>query len=81
MTQPAVPLQSSSFSQTPPSGLIGGGAASLASGRMNATGLCVRSLLDDTPLPSNFGLVGRDDAPRGSFYALRDAIRAVRWNA
>ena len=56
-------------------------AASLASGRMNATGLCVRSLLDDTPLPSNFGLVGRDGAPRGSFYALRDAIRAVRWNA
>jgi hypothetical protein len=53
----------------------------LASGRWNATGLCVRSLLDDTPLPNNFGLVGRDGSPRDSFFALRDAIRAVHWNA
>ena len=56
-------------------------AVSLASGGLGATGLCVRSLMDDTPLPGNFGLVGRDGAPRDSFYALRDAIRAVHWNA
>ncbi len=55
-------------------------AAMLATERLPGTGLCVRSLMDDTPLPNGFGLVGRDGTPREAFFALRDAIREVHWN-
>jgi hypothetical protein len=51
---------------------------SRASGPLNATGLCVWTLLDDTVIPSNMGLVGRTGEPKEAFGTLRDAIRAVR---
>ena len=53
-------------------------AASRATGALNCTGLCIWTLLDDTVVPSNMGLVGRDGEPKEAFGALRDAIRAVR---
>jgi hypothetical protein len=45
-----------------------------ASGELNASGLCIRALLDDTGLPSNLGLVGRDGTPKISYQVLKEAI-------
>ena len=53
-------------------------AVSRAAGVLNCTGLCIWTLLDDTVVPSNMGLVGRDGAPKEAFGAFKDAIRAVR---
>ena len=51
---------------------------SVATGKLNATGICVWSLLDDTVLASNLGLVSRDGTPKEAYYVLRDAIAEVR---
>ena len=51
---------------------------SVATGELNATGICVWSLLDDTVLASNLGLVSRDGTPKEAYYVLRDAIAEVR---
>ena len=51
---------------------------SLATGELNATGLCVWSLLDDTVMASNLGLVGRDGTPKEAYNVLREAIDEVR---
>jgi len=53
-------------------------AVSRATGALDCSGLDIWSLLDDTVVPSNMGLVGRDGEPKEAFGALRDAIRAVR---
>jgi hypothetical protein len=45
-----------------------------ASGELNATGLCVWALLDDTVIPSNLGLVGRDGTPKEAYRVLKEAI-------
>jgi hypothetical protein len=51
---------------------------SRATGELNGTGICVWSLLDDTVLPSNLGIVGRDGTPKEAYGVLKDAIAEVR---
>ena len=53
-------------------------AVSRAAGVLECTGLCIWTLLDDTVVPSNMGLVGRDGEPKEAFGALKTAIAAVR---
>jgi hypothetical protein len=53
-------------------------AVSRATGTLNCSGLDIWTLLDDTVVPSNMGLVGRDGAPKEAFGALKAAIAAVR---
>ncbi|MCK4969293.1 MAG: hypothetical protein KAS77_02150, partial [Thermoplasmata archaeon] len=48
-----------------------------ASGELNASGLCVWALLDDTVIPSNLGLVGRDGTPKEAYRVLREAIDEI----
>lgn len=50
---------------------------SRATGHLNASGLCVWALLDDTVIPSNLGLVGRDGTPKEAYRVLKDAIEEV----
>ncbi len=49
-----------------------------ATGELNGTGICVWSLLDDTVLPSNLGIVGRDGGPKAAYGVLKEAIEQVR---
>ena len=51
---------------------------SRATGHLNASGLCVWALLDDTVIPSNLGLVGRDGTPKEAYRVLKDAITEVQ---
>jgi hypothetical protein len=51
---------------------------SRATGELNGTGICVWALLDDTVLPSNLGIVGRDGTPKEAYRVLKDAIEKVR---
>ena len=53
-------------------------AVSRATGALNCSGLDIWTLLDDTVVPSNMGLVGRDGEPKEAFGALKTAIAAVR---
>jgi hypothetical protein len=41
---------------------------------MDADGICVWALLDDTVLPSNLGLVGRNGEEKEAYWVLKDAI-------
>jgi hypothetical protein len=49
-----------------------------ATGDLNASGICVWALLDDTVLPSNLGLVSRDGTPKEAYHVLKAAIVQVR---
>jgi hypothetical protein len=51
---------------------------SRATGELNGTGICVWSLLDDTVLPSNLGIVGREGTPKEAYSVLKGAIADVR---
>jgi len=48
-----------------------------ASDGLRADGICVWSLLDDTVLPSNLGLVGRNGEEKEAYWVLRDAIGRI----
>ena len=52
-------------------------AVSRATGELNCSGLDIWTLLDDTVVPSNMGLVGRDSEPKEAYSALKAAIAAV----
>jgi hypothetical protein len=45
---------------------------------LNADGVCVWALLDDTVLPSNLGLVSRDGTPKEAYDVMEDAITRIR---
>jgi hypothetical protein len=45
---------------------------------LDADGICVWSLLDDTVLPSNLGMVGRGGDAKEAYWVLREAIERIR---
>ncbi len=45
---------------------------------LDADGVCVWALLDDTVLPSNLGLVSREGTPKEAYGVMRDAIGRIR---
>jgi hypothetical protein len=49
-----------------------------ATNGLNATGVCVWSLLDDTVVPSNLGIVSRNGEPKEAYRVLERAIDEIR---
>jgi hypothetical protein len=45
-----------------------------SSNGLDADGICVWALLDDTVLPSNLGMVGRNGEEKKAYWVLKDAI-------
>jgi hypothetical protein len=45
---------------------------------LDADGVCVWALLDDTVLPSNLGLVGRSGDEKEAYWVLKDAIDSIK---
>ncbi|UCC92528.1 MAG: hypothetical protein JSW25_07630 [Thermoplasmata archaeon] len=48
-----------------------------ASDGLDADGICVWALMDDTVLPSNLGLVARNGEEKEAYWVLQDAIDAI----
>jgi len=49
-----------------------------ATNDLDADGICVWALLDDTVLPSNLGIVARNGEEKEAYLVLEDAIDAIR---